>query len=343
MKRFLERDKIAALIRLRVSQEVPMSAPRLRDRVRIAPAFSAPLITFIALGAVVVAVQATQAGGDKTVLAVAVDAKGAPIKDIGAQDWGVREDGANRQIVDVKPAPAMQMVVLVDTTRGIEQSVRDVRTGVTSFVHAIQAGSPDSVIAVMSVSGAQTMLVDFGKSAADMDKALGRIFPDQSQSTTFLEAFPEALKRLAKMPASPRRVLVSLNLEGFPESSQIQPQLVANAVLASGVSMWSVSFRNVASISTSASAEAKGGGIGSGNVGQNRDMILNNLTGQTGGTRLTVNAASAIEASLGEIANLLLAQYSVTYKRPEGPAPAQLQIAVARPGARVLIPRVPPK
>jgi hypothetical protein len=272
-----------------------------------------------------------QAGGDKTVFAGALDSTGAPIAGLAKEDWGVREDGADRPLVDVKPATdPLGIVVLVDVTKGIESSVRDVRTSLVSFVHAVQAGNPSAVIGIMGVSGQSIMLADVGKSPADLDKAIQRLFPDSSQSTTFLEAIIESTKKLAKVP-SPRHVIVALNLEGPPEASTVQPQIVANTVAASGASLWVVSYRNT----TSNTATAQGG--------QLRDLIFNRLTTETGGIRLSISASSAIEGQLKRVSDMLLAQYAVTYKRPDGAAPKLLQMAVARPGAQMLVARTPPK
>jgi hypothetical protein len=77
--------------------------------------------------------------------------------------------------------------------------------------------------------------------------------------------------------------------------------------------------------------------------GQNRDQILTNVPGQSGGIRLTVGTSSAIEPQLQKIAQVLLAQYIVTYERPDGAAPKMLQMAVARPGAKMLVSQTPPQ
>src|SRR5258705_290802 len=79
------------------------------------------------------------------------------------------------------------------------------------------------------------------------------------------EAIIDSRKKLAKVP-SPRHVIVALNLEGPPEASTVQPQVVANTVAASGASLWVVSYRNT----TSNTATSQGG--------QLRDLIFNRLT-----------------------------------------------------------------
>jgi hypothetical protein len=269
--------------------------------------------------------------GEKTVYATAVDQNGQPIRDLTAQEWLIREDGADRQIVGVKPAT---------------ESISDVRAGVLAFVHKLLGGSPTSQISIMSVSGTPTMLVDFGKPAADIEKAATRIFQDQSSGTVFLESIQEAGKRLAKVPLA-RRVILTINLDGFPELSQLQPQNVATSVLQSNASLWAVSYRNAATVtaSTVAGSDIQHGasGVGSGNLGQARDLVLTNLSQQTGGIRLTVSVSSALETSLNQIADALLSQYAITYSRPDGGSPKVVQAAIARPGGHVLIARQAPK
>lgn len=285
--------------------------------------------------------------GEKTVYATAVDQNGQPIRDLTAQEWLIREDGADRQIVGVKPATdPMQIVMLVDVTQPTRESISDVRAGVLAFVHKLLGGSPTSQISIMSVSGTPTMLVDFGKPAADIEKAATRIFQDQSSGTVFLESIQEAGKRLAKVPLA-RRVILTINLDGFPELSQLQPQNVATSVLQSNASLWAVSYRNAATVtaSTVAGSDIQHGasGVGSGNLGQARDLVLTNLSQQTGGIRLTVSVSSALETSLNQIADALLSQYAITYSRPDGGSPKVVQAAIARPGGHVLIARQAPK
>src|SRR5207247_1949309 len=101
--------------------------------------------------------------------------------------------------------------------------------------------------------GAAVTVAEFGKSGADLDKVIQRLFPDESGSAVMLEAIAEAAKKLVNRP-SPRRIILSLNLEGFPEASTIRTADVANAVLSSHAAFWAVSFRNQTSTSVSAVA-----------------------------------------------------------------------------------------
>ncbi len=303
-------------------------------RVRVSPksvAFAAAAVTAAWLIAPALAARAAFRG-PKTAFVTALDAQLTPIRDLTKDDWGVREDGQDRKVIDAKPATdPLTVVILVDVTRWVQSSVKDLRTAVGDFVTAVQTTQPTSSIAIIGFGAQAQTIVDLGKPAADVEKAVQHIAADQSaESTVMLEAFQEAAKKLAAAP-SPRRAILALNLDGFDETSAAQPQSVRDAILATHASVWSVTFKN------SESARVRGQG------GQNRDVLLNNLPGETGGIRQVVGTSSAIDTNVKKIAEVLLGQYAVTYERPDGAAPKLLQMAVARPGAQMMVPRNPPQ
>ncbi len=268
----------------------------------------------------------------KTAFVTPLDAQLTPIKDLKSEEWGVREDGQDRKIIEAKLATdPLTIVILVDQTQFVQSSVKDMRTAIGHFTTAIMTAQPTASIAIVGFGAQAQTIIELGKPAADVDKAVQKINADQgSQTTVMLEAFNEAAKKLAAAP-SPRRAIVAVNLDGFDETSSLPGQTVANAVLATHASVWSVTFKN------SESARVKGQG------GQNRDILLNNLPAQSGGIRQTVGTSSAIDVQLKKFAEVLAGQYAVTYDRPDGAAPKMLQMAVARPGAQMMVPKTPPQ
>src|SRR6185295_5986450 len=155
-----------------------------------------------------------------------------------------------------------------------------------------------SSVSVMNVASAAVMVADGKKTKEDVDKALSRTIPDQSETTVFLEGLMDVSKKLAKS-TTPRRAIVIVNLEGMPETSSTaaRPQPVIQQIVASSASVWAVSYQNAASTLLSnrggsgagaAAGDSKGGGVGNGNTGQNRDLILSNVPQGTGGARITV-------------------------------------------------------
>jgi hypothetical protein len=295
---------------------------------------------------------APQKGGNKTVFAAAMDAENHPVTGMTKNEWGVREDGVDRTIVDIKPATQpLDIVLMVDTTKSIYPSITELRSALKTFGHTVLAGNPGANIAVMNVAAAATIIADNRKSPDDLDKALSRTFADQTQSTVFLEGMSEAAKKLMKSP-SPRRAIVIVNLEGIPEGSTLQPPQVIQQIVQSGASMWAVSYSNDASRllvikegggAGAVNTEARQGGIGSGNTGQNRDLLLKNVPQGTGGFRVVIEVPTALEQTLNKLAAGLLAQYEVTYTRPEGPTPKLLQMGQVRDGVRISYPATPPK
>ena len=53
--------------------------------------------------------------------------------------------------------------------------------------------------------------------------------------------------------------------------------------------------------------------------------------------------AAGLDVQMKKVAEVLLGQYAITYERPDGAAPKMLQMAVARPGAQMLVPQMPPQ
>jgi hypothetical protein len=263
----------------------------------------------------------------KTAFVAALDPTGKPLTALTKVDWGVREDGVDRPIIDAVRATApLQLVILIDTTKAVQPSLTDLRGALTAFVSTIRSGNPDAAIALIGFGGSSVPLADFGKSAADLDRAVQRLFPDDRISSALLEAIVDASKSLAKRP-SPRRAIVAINQEGSPESGNLAPQTIADAIVGSEASFWSVSYRAGQTGSTPPS----------------RQIVLDALPPQTGGVRVLVNTPATLGANLTRIAEVLAAQYAVTYTRPDGATPKLLQMAVAVAGAQMLVPRTPPR
>ena len=101
----------------------------------------------------------TQGGVDKSLFMSVLDEKGKPVKDMVADDILIREDGADRQVVAVKPASTpISVAVLVDTSEGTrvtdaygtpEAYVRDLRVAVSGFAKQLLGQSPNASISLM--------------------------------------------------------------------------------------------------------------------------------------------------------------------------------------------------
>ena len=74
-----------------------------------------------------------------------------------------------------------------------------------------------------------------------------------------------------------------------------------------------------------------------------RDVVLEVLTKNTGGRREFIVGQSAVETILKSYADALTSQYELTYKRPAGAPPQNVQVGVARPGLKLLATVWPPQ
>jgi hypothetical protein len=312
-------------------------------------------VAFVALAVVSTnaAGPALQKGGStKTVFAIALDSDDKPVTDMTKSDWAVREDGTDRDVVDLKPATdPLAVELLVDTTNAIDQSVADVRAGLQAFVQKIFAGTAPVTMTVFDVAGSEILAADNKKDEAEVEKAVTRTIADRTGSPVMLEAIQQSAKRLAKA-TTPRRIIVVVNLDGVPEASSLDAKTVISGVVASGASLWVVTYGNNAtknmgikpgSGSGVAASGMPQGGIGTGNVGQNRDIVLSNVPGGTGGVRVMLSLSSGLSETLTRFAAVILSQYAVTYARPEGPLPKVVQMGSRREGVKIGYPSTPIK
>lgn len=319
-------------------------------RARALAAFAAVVGTASVLPA---ATPPAQTGGNKTVYVAALDADNKPVPDLTKDTWAVREDGTDRSVVDAKPATdPLDLVLMIDTSVTSQASIEDLRTALKAFADTVFAGSAPVTMSVMDVASADVTVATDKKTAVDIDKVLVKTFADRAGASVILEGMVDASKQLAKAP-TPRRAMVIVNMDGVPEYSTTPGQKVIQAVVASGASVWAVTYQNTAtktlqgntggSGSGAASGGTQQGQVGTGNNGQIRDVLLQNVPGGTGGSRQLISVPSALTEALSKVAAAIVGQYAVTYARPDGPTPKTVQMGETKPGVTILYPSTPIK
>src|SRR5262249_58335825 len=101
-------------------------------------------------------------------------------------------------------------------------------------------------------------------------------------------------------------------------------------VAQSGASLWALTYQN----QLTKNLKNGGGGIGTGNVGQSRDFVLEKAA-PLGGLRAQITAPVDLPTILPSLAEIIVGQYAVTYTRPDGPMPKLFQMASSRPDRKV--------
>jgi VWFA-related protein len=275
-----------------------------------------------------VADRTVSSGVDKSILVTVLDQSGAPVKDLTTADFSVRENDTAREVTAAKLATdPLSVALLIDTTPptlGVTAPTREIRAGLTTFVTTLQTTNPDTQIAIMDIAGAAVMNVKFTTNTADLTKYITRLFPSQETGAVLLEGLVDASRQLSRKP-SPRRAIVSVTFNS-PENSSMPPANVGKAVRDANVSYWAISIQSSGDAAATSSMSTPA-----------RELVLENVTRQTGGLRLTALSAGALESMLKSIAEALAVQYVVTYKRPDGGAPVKMIQAVTRRGTTVLM------
>lgn len=270
--------------------------------------------------------------GDKTTYAIALGPDNKPVAGLTKDDFAIREDGVDRTVVDAKQATdPLDIVLIIDTSKsvGSGESIPQLRLGLVAFAKALFAGPAPVNMSISNTAGASVMVAENKTKFEDVEKTLEKTFADQTGNTVILEAMNDAAQKLSKSK-SPRRAIVVVNMDAISEGSSLKSQDVVLKVAQSGASLWALTYQN----QLTKNLKNGGGGIGTGNVGQSRDFVLEKAA-PLGGLRAQITAPVDLPTILPSLAQIIVGQYAVTYTRPEGPMPKLFQMASARPDVKV--------
>ena len=236
-------------------------------------------------------------GNHKAIFVSVLDADGKPVTGMTTADFAIREDNVDRRIVSVKPASQpIYIAMLVDTTTEVEPYISDIRDGFSGFVRQVLQNNAGAQLALWEFGQAAVRVENFTDDGAKLIGRINRLVPRLNASSVLLEALNDASDDLARKP-SPRRAIVVLNLEPSKEQSQERPQKVNESLMRSHTQLWAVSLQH----GTLSNAQ--------------RDVVLNTLVRNAGGTREYIVAESAATTHLTRIADALTSQYEIIYER----------------------------
>ena len=226
-----------------------------------------------------------------------LDGDGAPIVDLQPGDVTVTENGIAAQVTHlVRPTAAADVFLLVDTSRNFVSATPHLRRALLAFVDRL-AGS--ARMSLMVFGGTPRNVVAPTLRTAEMREAIALLFPSPSYKNNFHGALIEAQRRIAReAPRRPVIVVVTSSVASRQPSDRYRRDFV-NSLRQIGTPMHIVALRR-----------RPGDLLGS----------LAEIAARTGGRFATVANHTRLEEPLAGIADEILAQYVLTYIRPELPA-----------------------
>ncbi len=264
----------------------------------------------------------------RTVFVSVLDKSGAPVTDLAADDFMIKEGGKDREIVGagMSTVPLRIAVVVDDNGTGI------FRYAVAKFVERLQGRAE---FGLSTVYGQPQKLLDYTANLERVSMAVSQLNarPATNDGGQLLEGIFETAKDFQKRRAT-RPIIVVLTVGG-EEHSTLPAHHVLEELEKSGAAL------NVIAINSSAlramAAVSKPSALLESNL--NLSEVLGDGPKQSGGKREEIVASAGIVAGLQELAEALRNQYAVSFSRPDRPKDTEkLSVSVKRSGLTVRAP-----
>jgi Ca-activated chloride channel family protein len=256
---------------------------------------------------------------ERRVYVSVVDEKGAPVADLSAPDFVVREDGVVREVLRASRATdPMQIAVLVDDTQAATRMILDERLALQAFVKALHQGNE---MALLTFGERPGILVDYTASLPVLLAGVDKVFTRPGSGSYLLQAIVETTRGLQKREAA-RPVIVVVTTEGEEFSNDYYVTVVET------LQKSRAQFHAIVRTTGEPNPANEGN--------RNRTFVLAEGTQSTGGRREFVLSDSALTMKLEELASELKQQYLLVYARPQTLIPPKrLEVSVRRPGLTV--------
>jgi VWFA-related protein len=276
------------------------------------------VLLLLAVG-IIVSSDASAQSEERTIYASVVDKSNQPVTGLSASEFIVREDDMAREVLRVsKATEPMQIALLIDTSQAIDPHLLDLRTGLRAFFKQV-GGAHD--IALIGVGERPTVLVDYTRDLARLEKGLGGVYAHTGSGMYAMEAIVEASDALRRRKATrPHIVLVTARGREFSERHHDN---VLETLRESGVTLHTFVLTRPGSISTDREE-------------QELELSIAEGTKMTGGRREDLLTTMALTDRLQSAVNELMNQYQITYARPRTLIPPKnVEVTAKRPDITV--------
>jgi VWFA-related protein len=256
----------------------------------------------------------------RALTATILDEKGGEVSDLSPHDVALTENGVARDIVSFKPdARPLSVALLVDSSAATGASYRlNLVDAVTAFVTRLPEGARYSV---WTTGDRPTKVQDYTDDREAAGKALRRVAPQGGNY--MLDALGEASADLRKLlREGDRAAVVALTATG-PELSYRDRYRSAEEGERSGAVFFSAQVD-----SADADFEQRG----------NLHYVLDRLAVSTGGRHEVVLSAMSADTAMRRLSTAMRSAYRIAYASVPELKKRKLELTVARPKTKVLLP-----
>ena len=278
----------------------------------------------------------------RSVHVAVVNNDGAPVTDLAAADFEVKEGGKATTITNaaLTTMPLRVALIVADEGTGNFQQAM-----VQLIKPLVVLGEFKLVSVVMQPETVVDYTSDAERLVAGIEK-MGQRAGGQPSGAQLLEAINENLESLAQPGKRPVMVVMRL---GGAATSQIRPEVVRETIRKAGIQLFALSPPNAGGGGGGMPVSAGGGGaMGQARQdyaasestyrGRNLESVLNDGSKQSGGRHIYFSGQTILK-DIDQLTQELQSQYQITYTLPAGTKPSdRIQVATKRRGAKVLAP-----
>jgi len=269
----------------------------------------APYAAAITIGALLLgSLTAGAQGVERSMYVSVVDDSGQPVTGLGADDFRVREDGQQREVLRASPATApIDIAVLIDNSQAASPFINDLRRALEPFVTGLAADGHQ--IALVGLADRPTVLVDYSSSADRLKSGVQRLFAQDGSGTLLMDGLVDVSRGLERRE-SERRAIVVITTEGR-DFSNLGHERTLEVLRDSGAQLFALVV-GTPGASSFTNEEAR-----------NRSIVLDRGTASTGGDRDQLLSGMSIGSALGRLGAELRQQYHVVFAHPGAIVPAE--------------------
>jgi len=252
---------------------------------------------------------------ERAMFVSAVDEKGEPVQGLGPNDFIIREDGAEREVLRVTRAiEPIDIALLVDDSAASEQLIPRVREALRPFIAKMSMGNQ---IALIGLADRPTILTNYTSNLTLLEKGIGLLWPRTRAGSTLLDAIYEVSRGMERRE-TPRAVIIPVITDGGDFANRQYDQ-VMEEVKRAGVAIHAITVGN---FNSTDDEELR-----------NRARVLAEGTRTSGGQRVNLLTPTAVQQALDRLARELSSQYKVVYGHPESLIPpTKFEVNARRPG-----------